>query len=114
MWEPWGARASRQDEEERQLMTTSPFAQDVANPAAMILSATMMLRHLGLDHHANQIAAAVYRVIADGKIRTPDMGGTRSVPPLSSLVLAGARADEDVWNSHTSDMTFAIIKALST
>ncbi|KAK4705674.1 isocitrate dehydrogenase (NAD+), partial [Phenoliferia sp. Uapishka_3] len=65
--------------------------KDVANPAAMILSATMMLRHLGLDHHANQIAAAVYKVIADGKIRTPDMGG----------------------KSHTSDFTFAVIKNLS-
>ncbi|KAL8281536.1 hypothetical protein RQP46_006220 [Phenoliferia psychrophenolica] len=64
--------------------------KDVANPAAMILSATMMLRHLGLDHHANQIAAAVYKVIADGKIRTPDMGG----------------------KSHTSDFTFAVIKNL--
>ena len=65
--------------------------QDVANPAAMILSATMMLRHLGLDHHANQIAAAVYKVISEGKIRTPDMGG----------------------RSHTSDFTFAVIKALA-
>lgn len=64
--------------------------QDVANPAAMILSATMMLRHLGLDHHANQIAAATYKVLNDGKIRTPDLGG----------------------KSHTSDFTFSVIKNL--
>ncbi|GJN88195.1 hypothetical protein Rhopal_001160-T1 [Rhodotorula paludigena] len=64
--------------------------QDVANPSAMLLSATLMLRHLGLDHHANNIASAVYQVIADGKVRTPDMGG----------------------NSHTTDMTRAVIKAL--
>lgn len=54
----------------------------------MILSSTMMLRHLGLDHHANQIASAVYKVIADGKVKTPDMGG----------------------KDHTSDFTFAVIK----
>jgi len=66
------------------------MGQDVANPAAMVLSATMMLRHLGLDHHANQIASAVYKVIADGKVRTPDMGG----------------------KSHTTDFTQAIIKAI--
>jgi isocitrate dehydrogenase (NAD+) len=36
--------------------------QDVANPAAMVLSATMMLRHLGLDGPANSIAQAVYKV----------------------------------------------------
>lgn len=39
---------------------------------------------------APQIASAVYQVIADGKVRTPDMGG----------------------NSHTTDMTRAVIKAL--
>lgn len=44
--------------------------KDVANPAAMILSAAMMLRHLGLDHHANQISHAVYDVISSGKIRS--------------------------------------------
>lgn len=41
----------------------------------MILSATMMLRHLGLDHHANTIASSVYNVVKNAKIRTPDMGG---------------------------------------
>jgi len=66
------------------------MGQDVANPAAMILSATMMLRHLGLDYHANQISKAVYKVLADRKIRTPDMGG----------------------NHHTTDFTFATTRAL--
>ena len=46
-----------------------------ANPSAMILSSTMMLRHLGLESQANVIATAVYDVISDGKIRTADMRG---------------------------------------
>ncbi|KAG8218579.1 hypothetical protein J3R82DRAFT_4220 [Butyriboletus roseoflavus] len=46
-----------------------------ANPAAMILSATMMLRHLGLDSIANSIAGATFDVINAGEIRTADMGG---------------------------------------
>lgn len=65
-----------------------------ANPAAMILSATMMLRHLGcvilrlsnvtyyltglnnsLDPIANNIASATFDVINAGKVRTADMGG---------------------------------------
>ena len=46
-----------------------------ANPSALILSATMMLRHLGLDSQANLIANAVYETISDGKVRTPDMRG---------------------------------------
>jgi isocitrate dehydrogenase (NAD+) len=46
-----------------------------ANPAAMILSSTMLLRHLGLESQANVIASSVYDVIKEGKIRTADMGG---------------------------------------
>ncbi|KAH8113259.1 hypothetical protein DFH11DRAFT_1774620 [Phellopilus nigrolimitatus] len=46
-----------------------------ANPTAMILSATMMLRHLGLDHLANSIASATFDVIDEGNVRTADMGG---------------------------------------
>lgn len=40
--------------------------KDQANPTAMILSGTMLLRHLGLDEHANRVSKAVYDVIADG------------------------------------------------
>ncbi|KAF9076720.1 mitochondrial NAD-dependent isocitrate dehydrogenase subunit 1 precursor [Rhodocollybia butyracea] len=61
-----------------------------ANPAAMILSATMMLRHLGLDNLANSIATATFNVINEGKVRTADMGGS----------------------STTSDFTTAVIKSL--
>ena len=46
-----------------------------ANPTALILSATMMLRHLGLDVQANAIAEATYGLVAEGKIRTADLGG---------------------------------------
>ncbi|OBT51310.1 hypothetical protein VE04_09261 [Pseudogymnoascus sp. 24MN13] len=40
--------------------------KDQANPTAMLLSGAMMLRHLGLDEHANRISKAVYDVIAAG------------------------------------------------
>ena len=40
--------------------------KDQANPTAMILSGSMLLRHLGLDEHANRISKAVYDVIAEG------------------------------------------------
>ena len=42
--------------------------KDQANPTAMILSGSMLLRHLGLDEHANRISKAVYDVIADGYV----------------------------------------------
>lgn len=40
--------------------------QDQANPTALILSATMLLRHLGLDGHATRISQAVYDVVSEG------------------------------------------------
>ncbi len=46
-----------------------------ANPIALILSSTMMLRHLGLETQANAIAEATYDLIADGKVKTADMHG---------------------------------------
>ncbi|WFD30127.1 isocitrate dehydrogenase (NAD(+)) [Malassezia sp. CBS 17886] len=58
-----------------------------ANPTAMILSATMMLRHFGLDYQANQIAAAVYRVIVEGRVRTPDSGGSSTTQQFTQAVL---------------------------
>ncbi|KUJ22790.1 isocitrate dehydrogenase subunit 1 [Mollisia scopiformis] len=61
--------------------------KDQANPTAMILSGSMLLRHLGLDEHANRISKAVYDVIADGKTRTPDMGGNNSTHQFTRAVL---------------------------
>ena len=59
-----------------------------ANPTAMILSATMMLRHLGLDYQANKIAESVFRVIKDGQVRTADMGGTATTKQFTAAILA--------------------------
>lgn len=59
-----------------------------ANPTAMILSATMMLRHLGLDYQANKIAESVFRVIKEGRVRTSDMGGTATTQQFTAAILA--------------------------
>lgn len=40
--------------------------KDQANPTAMLLSGSMLLRHLGLDEHAERISKAVYKVIYEG------------------------------------------------
>jgi isocitrate dehydrogenase (NAD+) len=49
--------------------------KDVANPTALLLSGCMMLRHLGLNGHADRIHGACLGVIAEGKWRTRDLGG---------------------------------------
>jgi isocitrate dehydrogenase (NAD+) len=45
----------------------------MANPIAMTLSAGLMLRHLGLDQHADRLDRAVAGVLAEGKARTADL-----------------------------------------
>ena len=42
--------------------------KDLANPTALLLSAVMMLRHLNLEKHAENIQSAVLKTIADGKV----------------------------------------------
>ncbi|KFY96313.1 hypothetical protein V500_02508 [Pseudogymnoascus sp. VKM F-4518 (FW-2643)] len=61
--------------------------KDQANPTAMLLSGAMMLRHLGLDEHANRISKAVYDVIAAGQVRTRDMGGNSTTNEFTRAVL---------------------------
>jgi isocitrate dehydrogenase (NAD+) len=52
--------------------------QNVANPTALLLSAVMMLRHLGEADAANRVKAALDGVLSTGEIRTRDLGGTAS------------------------------------
>jgi 3-isopropylmalate dehydrogenase len=45
----------------------------IVNPIAMVLSACLMLEHLGEDGHASRIRNAIGAVIAEGKVRTYDL-----------------------------------------
>ncbi|MEM5501650.1 isocitrate/isopropylmalate dehydrogenase family protein [Ahrensia kielensis] len=67
--------------------------QGVANPAAMILSAAMMLEWLGHERdnsemlaHADILRKAVYDVVIEGKILTRDLGGTATTAEFSDEV----------------------------
>jgi isocitrate dehydrogenase (NAD+) len=55
----------------------------IVNPIAMILSAAMMLDHLGENEKATNIRAAIAAVVAEGQVRTYDMmrlsGGAQSI-----------------------------------
>ncbi|KAJ5946998.1 hypothetical protein N7466_000013 [Penicillium verhagenii] len=61
--------------------------KDQANPSAMILSGSMLLRHLGLDDHANRISKAVYDVIGEGQTLTRDLGGRATTHEFTRAVL---------------------------
>lgn len=54
----------------------------LANPMATILSANMMLRHLGLEREANRIQAALVLFLSERKHLTPDMGGNATTDEM--------------------------------
>ncbi|KAG5366905.1 Isocitrate dehydrogenase [NAD] subunit 1 [Yarrowia sp. B02] len=58
-----------------------------ANPTAMILSSAMLLRHLNLDDFADVISKATYDVLAEGKVRTPDLGGNSTTDEFTMAVI---------------------------
>jgi tartrate dehydrogenase/decarboxylase/D-malate dehydrogenase len=59
----------------------------VVNPLATILSAAMMLDHLGAADAARQVERAVADVLAGGRVRTPDLGGKSSTVEVTDAVL---------------------------
>jgi isocitrate dehydrogenase (NAD+) len=63
----------------------------VANPLAMILSAAMMLRHLGERGAADAVSAAVDGVLAAGSVRTRDLGGSASTGEMAAAVTDALR-----------------------
>ncbi len=58
-----------------------------ANPLAAILSAAMLLAHLGEADAARRVEAAVEQVLASGP-RTPDLGGTAGTAEITDAVIA--------------------------
>lgn len=62
--------------------------QGIANPLGSVFSAVMMLDHLGLIEAARSIDAAAQTVIAEGKVRTPDLGGANSTSEVADAVMA--------------------------
>ncbi|HET9947511.1 MAG TPA: isocitrate/isopropylmalate family dehydrogenase [Longimicrobiales bacterium] len=59
----------------------------VANPVALILSACLMLEHLGNAAAASRIRTAVERVVGETRARTPDMGGSATTRELTEALV---------------------------
>jgi isocitrate dehydrogenase (NAD+) len=63
----------------------------VANPLATVLSAAMMLRHLGEERAADSLEAATATLLDDGTTLTPDMGGTASTEEVTRALVGSLR-----------------------
>ena len=73
----------------------------IVNPIAMILSAAMMLDHVGEADRADRIRRAIATVVREGKVRTYDMA---KMTGRADVVEKGAAS--------TVQMTDAIIERL--
>ena len=59
-----------------------------ANPTAVILSAAMMLRHMGERVAASSIVTAVEKVLAEGAQVTRDLGGSAGTSAMTAAIIA--------------------------
>jgi tartrate dehydrogenase/decarboxylase/D-malate dehydrogenase len=60
----------------------------IANPIGQIWSGAMMLRHLGQEPAADAIEAAISAVLATGRVRTADIGGSASTRQMGEEIAA--------------------------
>ena len=67
----------------------------IVNPIAMILSAAMMLDHVGEGEKANRIRTAIADVVREGKVRTYDMMRFTGGPKAISQGAASHGADDE-------------------
>jgi tartrate dehydrogenase/decarboxylase/D-malate dehydrogenase len=59
----------------------------IANPIASFFSAAMMLQHLELTEPAHILNLATRQVLREGRVRTPDLGGTATTHDVLQNVL---------------------------
>jgi len=66
--------------------------KDIVDPGALILSAALMLDHLGERDAAEGVRQAVTNVISTGECTTYDLGGTASTSDMTDAIIAALPA----------------------
>jgi isocitrate dehydrogenase (NAD+) len=62
--------------------------EDKANPTALLLSAVLMLHHLDEGERASRVMKALWAALADGSMRTADLGGTASTSRFTDAIVS--------------------------
>jgi isocitrate dehydrogenase (NAD+) len=60
--------------------------KSIANPTALLLSALLMLRHIGESAMADRIMQALGAVLSEGQVRTRDLGGRASTIEFTDAI----------------------------
>uniref|UniRef100_A0A2S2QCN1 Isocitrate dehydrogenase n=1 Tax=Sipha flava TaxID=143950 RepID=A0A2S2QCN1_9HEMI len=61
--------------------------KNIANPTAMLICASKMLRHVNLQHYSDAIFTGVKKVLAAGQVKTFDLGGSNSTHEFTDAVI---------------------------
>ncbi len=62
--------------------------QRIANPLATIWAGSMMLQHLGEQEASQRVMKGLERVIAEQRVRTPDLGGASTTDQVADAVIS--------------------------
>jgi isocitrate dehydrogenase (NAD+) len=62
-----------------------------ANPLPLLLPALELLEGVGEKEKAARILTAVETVLGEGKLRTPDLGGSASTTQMADAIIAAMR-----------------------
>jgi len=68
----------------------------IANPIASIWAGAMMLDHLGERAAHDRILKSIEVVLADGNVKTPDLGGKATTADMSTAITAAMNAKQPV------------------
>ena len=61
--------------------------KNIANPTALLLASAMMLDYLELNEAAGRIRRSVRKVIGEGKVTTPDLGGSATTTEYTTALI---------------------------
>jgi isocitrate dehydrogenase (NAD+) len=71
--------------------TREEIGEDRANPLPLLLPAIDLLEGVGQHEQAERLLNAVQDVLAEGRVRTPDLGGAATTTALADAIIAALK-----------------------
>jgi isocitrate dehydrogenase (NAD+) len=65
--------------------------KNLANPTALILSSTMMLKNMGMIKFGDAIETSIFKVMKEGKYLTGDLGGKAKTTEFTKAIIENLR-----------------------
>ena len=75
--------------------------KNVANPSALLLAFALMLEDLGMQDKANALREALAKVVEEGNVVTPDIGGSATTDEFSAEIIKKLLQEVNEMPSHS-------------